>query len=166
MKINEVNIKEIVDKISNMFKIQLNQKNAKLIIDISGVYRTVKADVTKISWVIVNLISNAIRYIKSDGSGVIEIKAREVNNEMLISIKDNGEGIPIENQNRIFEKFVQLKDENGQVTGTSGLGLAICKEIIKEHWGHIWVDSVLGEGSTFYFTLKLGGVIDEKSIDC
>lgn len=166
MKINEVNIKEIVDKISNMFKIQLNQKNAKLIIDISGVYRTVKADVTKISWVIVNLISNAIRYIKSDGSGIIEIKAREVNNEMLISIKDNGEGISIENQDKIFEKFVQLKDENGQITGTSGLGLAICKEIVKEHYGDIWVNSTLGEGSKFYFTLKLGGAINEKSIDC
>lgn len=166
MEINEVNIKDIIDKISNMFKIQLNQKNAKLIVDISGVYRTVKADITKISWVIVNLISNAIRYIKDDGNGIIEIKAREVNNEMLISIKDNGEGISIENQEKIFEKFVQLKDENGQITGTSGLGLAICKEIVKEHCGHIWVDSTLGEGSIFYFTLKLGGEINEKDINC
>lgn len=166
MEINEVNIKDIIDKISNMFKIQLNQKNAKLIVDISGVYRTVKADITKISWVIVNLISNAIRYIKDDGNGIIEIKAREVNNEMLISIKDNGEGISIENQDKIFEKFVQLKDENGQITGTSGLGLAICKEIVKEHCGRIWVDSTLGEGSTFYFTLKLGGAINEKDINC
>ncbi|MGV3219542.1 sensor histidine kinase [Clostridium baratii] len=165
IEINEVNIKDIVDKISNMFKIQLNQKNAKLIVDISGVYRTVKADITKISWVIVNLISNAIRYIKDDGNGIIEIKAREVNNEMLISIKDNGEGISIENQDKIFEKFVQLKDENGQITGTSGLGLAICKEIVKEHCGNIWVNSTVGEGSIFYFTLKLGGVINGKNIN-
>lgn len=166
MEINEVNIKDIIDKISNMFKIQLNQKNAKLMVDISGVYKTVKADITKISWVIVNLISNAIRYIKDDGNGTIEIRAREVNNEMLISIKDNGEGISTENQDKIFEKFVQLKDENGQITGTSGLGLAICKEIVKEHCGRIWVDSTLGEGSTFYFTLKLGGAINEKDINC
>lgn len=166
IEINEVNIKDIIDKISNMFKIQLNQKNAKLMVDISGVYKTVKADITKISWVIVNLISNAIRYIKDDGNGIIEIKAREVNNEMLISIKDNGEGISTENQDKIFEKFVQLKDENGQITGTSGLGLAICKEIVKEHCGRIWVDSTLGEGSTFYFTLKLGGAINEKDINC
>lgn len=165
MEINEVNIKDIIDKISNMFKIQLNQKNANLIVDISGVYRTVKADITKISWVIVNLISNAIRYIKDDGNGIIEIKAREVNNEMLISIKDNGEGISIENQDKIFEKFVQLKDENGQITGTSGLGLAICKEIVKEHCGNIWVNSTVGEGSIFYFTLKLGGVINGKNIN-
>ena len=166
MEINEVNIKDIIDEISNMFKIQLNQKNAKLIVDISGVYKTVKADITKISWVIVNLISNAIRYIKDDGDGIIEIRAREVNNEMLISIKDNGEGISIENQDKIFEKFVQLKDESGQITGTSGLGLTICKEIVKEHCGRIWVDSTLGEGSTFYFTLKLGGAINEKDINC
>lgn len=166
IEINEVNIKDIIDKISNMFKIQLNQKNAKLMVDISGVYKTVKADITKISWVIVNLISNAIRYIKDDGNGIIEIKAREVNNEMLISIKDNGEGISTENQDKIFEKFVQLKDENGQITGTSGLGLAICKEIVKEHCGRIWVDSTLGEGSTFYFTLKLGDAINEKDINC
>ena len=108
----------------------------------------------KISWVIANLLGNALRYTKTDGTGIIEIKAREVNNIMLVSVCDNGEGIAEEYQKLIFEKFIQIKDKNGEITGSSGLGLAICKEIVKAHGGEIWVDSTVGEGSSFYFTLK------------
>ena len=95
--------------------------------------RKAKGDINKISWVIANLLGNALRYIKTDGTGIIEIKAREVNNKMLVSICDNGEGIAEEYQELIFEKFIQIKDKNGESTGSSGLGLAICKEIIKAH---------------------------------
>ena len=84
---------------------------------------------------------------------------------MLISVKDNGEGIEECDQKKIFDKFVQIKSNNKNNSGSSGLGLAICKEIIKANSGDIWVDSIIGVGSTFYFTLKLGGVIYEKDIN-
>ncbi len=77
----------------------------------------------------------------------------------LIEVSDNGEGIAEEYQKLIFEKFIQIKDKNGEITGSSGLGLAICKEIVKAHGGDVWVDSTVGEGSSFYFTLKLGGAL-------
>ncbi|SFC64222.1 HAMP domain-containing sensor histidine kinase [Clostridium uliginosum] len=162
MDIKDVDIKDVINQVKRTFKIQLQEKNITLNINTKTITRKARVDINKISWVVVNLVGNALRYTKIDGTGVIEIKAKEVNNTMLISITDNGEGIPEQDQKIIFEKFIQLKDSSGQITGNSGLGLAICKEIIKAHLGDIWVDSKLGEGSTFYFTLKLGGVLDEE----
>ncbi|MBU3134124.1 cell wall metabolism sensor histidine kinase WalK [Clostridium gasigenes] len=162
MEIQEVDINEVIKPVNNAFKMQLEEKKVGLSIDTNGISRKIKVDINKISWVLINLVSNALRYIASDGTGKIVIRANEVNSDMLISIADNGKGISGDDQTRIFEKFVQLKNDDGEVNGSSGLGLAICKEIVKAHCGDIWVDSVLGEGSTFYFTLKLGGIIDEE----
>ena len=72
---------------------------------------------------------------------------------MHISVADNGEGIPYEYQSRIFDKFVQVKGQKS--TGGSGLGLTICKEIIRAHGGTIWFDSIPGQGTTFTFTLPV-----------
>ena len=73
---------------------------------------------------------------------------------MHVSVSDDGEGIPYEYQSRIFDKFVQVKDKNG---AAAGLGLAICKEIVRAHGGAIWVESEPGQGSTFTFTLPVAG---------
>lgn len=155
MEISDIDINDVISQVQRAFKIQIDERNIALNIDTNGIVRKVKGDMNKISWVIANLIGNALRYTKTDGTGIIEIKAREVNNIMLISVSDNGEGIADEYQKVIFEKFIQIKDKNGETSGSSGLGLAICKEIVKVHGGDIWVDSTEGEGSTFYFTLKL-----------
>ena len=155
MEISDIEINDVISQVQRAFKIQLEERNIVLNIDTNGILRKVKGDMNKISWVIANLIGNALRYTKTDGTGIIEIKAREVNNIMLISVSDNGEGIADEYQKVIFEKFIQIKDKNGETSGSSGLGLAICNEIVKVHGGDIWVDSTEGEGSTFYFTLKL-----------
>lgn len=165
MDMQEIDINDVIKQVNRAFKIQLEEKNINLNIDTQGVERKVRADVNKISWVMVNLVGNALRYTNEDGTGVIDIKARQVNNEMLVSIADNGQGISEEYQQIIFEKFVQIKDENGENAGSSGLGLAISKEIVKAHLGDIWVDSTVGEGSCFYFTLKLGGVIENEDIN-
>lgn len=165
MDISDIDINDVMYQVKRAFKMQLEEKKISLNIDTNGISRKVRADMNKMSWVIANLVGNALRYTKADGTGSIEIKAREVNNTMLISVSDNGEGIAEEYQKVIFEKFIQIKDKNGQITGSSGLGLAICKEIVKAHCGEIWVNSTLGEGSSFYFTLKLGGILDEENIN-
>ncbi|MFO8184675.1 MAG: ATP-binding protein [Candidatus Aegiribacteria sp.] len=116
----------------------------------------VKADPNKITWVLTNLVSNALRYTGEDG--VIELKAVAAGPQVQISVSDNGAGIPYEQQSRIFDKFAQVKGDAR--AGGSGLGLAICREIVRAHGGTIWVDSVPGEGSTFSFTLP---VYREKS---
>ncbi|MFR4996423.1 MAG: ATP-binding protein [Clostridium paraputrificum] len=165
MDIKEFDISKTIIEVKKSFKMQLEEKKVGLNIDINGVNRNVKADESKVSWVLANLLGNALRYVDSNGEGLIEIYVKEVNNTMLVSVKDNGEGIEECDQKKIFDKFVQIKSNNKNNSGSSGLGLAICKEIIKANSGDIWVDSIIGVGSTFYFTLKLGGVIYEKDIN-
>jgi NtrC-family two-component system sensor histidine kinase KinB len=110
----------------------------------------VRADANKITWVLTNLVSNALRY--SSEGGRIALSADAAGPFVHVSVHDDGPGIPKEYQASIFEKFVQV---TGQDSGGSGLGLAICKEIVRAHGGTIWVESSPGEGSTFTFTLPI-----------
>lgn len=112
----------------------------------------VKADFEKITWVINNLITNALKFTKAGDS--IFISAFKTQDKMCVSVKDTGIGIPEEYKEKIFDKFVQVKDSEAANKGT-GLGLAIAKEIIEAHGGEIWCESKLGEGSKFIFTLPL-----------
>lgn len=118
----------------------------------------VKADLQKSVWVLVNLISNAIRYTPYQGT--IKVKAEDKPRVVQFSVIDNGKGIPEEYQEKIFQKYFQVhSDQDG--AGGSGLGLAIAKEFINAQGGEIGVESELGKGSIFYFTLpKMESIID------
>ncbi len=99
-----------------------------------------------------NLIANALKFSTADKSPVIDISCQETDDFVQISVKDNGIGIKPRNQKKIFEMFNRLntaKSYEGQ-----GIGLAFCQQIVNLHHGNIWVDSELGNGSTFHFTLK------------
>ncbi len=111
----------------------------------------IRADVNKITWVLTNLVSNAIRY--TEAGGWIHVRAERAGPQVHISVADNGEGIPYEYQSRIFGKFVQVKGQKSP--GGSGLGLTICKEIVRAHGGTIWLDSIPGKGTTFTFTVPV-----------
>lgn len=113
----------------------------------------VRADFEKITWVLNNLISNALKY--TDAGDEIVVGAEAKANKVVISVKDTGRGIPEEYIPHIFEKFVQVKDGDFEVRGT-GLGLAVVKEIIQAHSGEIWCESRLDVGSSFTFTLNTG----------
>lgn len=99
-----------------------------------------------------NLISNAIKFKKSNIPVIIEIFAKHKKDAWLFSVKDNGIGIAEEYSERIFGIFQRLHGRD-TYPGT-GIGLAICKKIVEQHGGQIWVESKLGEGSVFYFTLR------------
>ena len=153
MDIQPNSLYEIVENALSPFHIQLKENDVKLKIDVSEDLPKVKADFNKISWVIANLVGNALRYVPKDGTGKIEISAKKTMNKVLVSVSDNGTGIPEDMQEKIFEKFVKANDSQG---GT-GLGLAISREIMLAHGGEIWVSSKQGAGSTFYFTLYFSG---------
>ncbi|MGM0588287.1 MAG: ATP-binding protein [Bacteroidota bacterium] len=129
---------------------QASQKEIELRIDCNEVLSEVKADVQKTVWVLVNLISNAIRYTPQEGT--ITLQAEDVPSYILFSVTDTGEGIPSEYLDKIFHKYFQVYGEQDHVGG-SGLGLAISKEFINAQGGEIGVESTVGKGSTFYFTL-------------
>jgi signal transduction histidine kinase len=154
MDIDDYDIKEIIKHGVDPFRSQAEKIGAKLEVNFEDHLPKVKADFNKISWVVTNIVGNALRYIPEDGTGSIKVDVKLSANNFLISISDNGKGIPEDYQERIFEKFVQLKSDSVAKSGSSGLGLAISKEIIEAHGGRIWVRSEVGQGSTFYFTLK------------
>lgn len=141
----------LLDKAIGALKIQAEQKDIELDKQALSEDIKVKADANKIIWVLTNLIANALRY--SESGGKITIGATARSSWIEIFVADEGAGIPLEYQSRIFDKFVQVETEKD--VGGSGLGLAICKEIVRAHGGRIWVDSTVGKGSTFTFTVPI-----------
>ncbi|WP_420264864.1 cache domain-containing protein [Candidatus Magnetominusculus dajiuhuensis] len=110
-------------------------------------------DYDRILQVVINLISNAIKF-STDGDITLRADCRS-GGHLTVSVSDKGAGIPIEEQEMVFEKFKQLGDTlTNKPTGT-GLGLPICKEIVEHHGGRIWVSSAQGQGSIFSFTLPV-----------
>ncbi|GAA4092190.1 ATP-binding protein [Mucilaginibacter panaciglaebae] len=112
----------------------------------------VMGDPTMISQVFANLLSNAVKYSLPSGAPEITIDAKDDESEVVYMIKDNGVGIDIKQLPRVFELFKRM-DNVQDIEGT-GVGLAIVKRIIEKHNGKVWVDSRLGEGSTFYVAFK------------
>lgn len=128
---------------------QAQQKEISLEIACENNLPNVRADIQKTVWVLVNLISNAVRYTPEEG--LIRLKAEKGRGLVTFSVIDTGEGIPPEYLDKIFQKYFQIQnDHNG--TG-SGLGLAIAKEFINAQGGEIGVNSTMEKGSTFYFSL-------------
>lgn len=113
---------------------------------------TVWADRDKVTQVLMNLIGNAVKFTPQDGKVIIAIE-KNGNDYIQISIADNGPGIRPEEADKIFSKFYQVANVDKQKPQGSGLGLAISKALVEMHGGKIWVESKLGRGSTFYFTL-------------
>lgn len=108
-------------------------------------------DYERILQVLVNLLSNAIKF--SPQGTVIYIDAEEVDDNIQFAVSDQGPGIKLENQSLLFEQFKQLSRDDDLVHKGSGLGLYICKWIVQSHGGRIWVESKVGAGSTFRFSL-------------
>ncbi len=109
----------------------------------------IMGDQTHLEQLLQNLIGNALKYRRQDDPHV-HIAARDLGNEWIFSVSDNGQGIPPRYQTQIFELFRRL---HGQQYPGSGIGLATCKKLVERYGGRIWVESEAGRGSTFFFTL-------------
>ncbi len=113
----------------------------------------VVGDRDRIQQVLVNLTSNAVKF--SPRGETVSARARLVMQGIRFSVQDHGPGIPAEAHERIFERFQQGDSSSTRRAGGTGLGLAICKAIVEEHGGRIWLRSLEGQGSTFYFQIPL-----------
>jgi NtrC-family two-component system sensor histidine kinase KinB len=151
MEFEPVDVSLLADRAISTVATQISEKGIELGQHIPDGLPAVKVDPNKITWVLTNLIANALRYTNEGGH--ITVCAEKMSNFVGVSVADDGAGIPLEDQSRIFDKFVQVKSD--RTVGGSGLGLAICKEIIKAHGGAIWVESAPDEGSTFTFTIPI-----------
>jgi light-regulated signal transduction histidine kinase (bacteriophytochrome) len=137
----------IIASVLDSLRASIEQRQAQVTVDPLPV---VQADATQLGQVLQNLLVNAMKFQDSPPARV-HISAAEVDGGWQFSVRDNGIGIAPEYFERIFIMFQRLHtiDEYG---GT-GIGLAICKKIVERHRGKIWVESTVGEGSTFYFTI-------------
>jgi signal transduction histidine kinase len=146
-------LKNIIAGVSDLIMIQCKNKNIELIQDIQEDLPDAIADRGQIERVFINLLGNAVKFTPLNGK--ITIKARANGKTAQVDISDTGIGIPPEALTMIFEEFYRVDNPiNEQVKGT-GLGLSLVKHIIEAHKGKIWVESKVGQGSTFSFTLPL-----------
>tara|TARA_B100000242_G_scaffold291832_1_gene265887 strand:+ start:3078 stop:4118 length:1041 start_codon:yes stop_codon:yes gene_type:complete len=153
LKKSNFNIVQLIENVIEMLEISASKKNIKLVVDHSPKQSVkVNADKEKIEHVLTNLIENSIKYGKE--SGTTEIIVQEVlENKLLIRVTDNGIGVENNNLERLFERFYRVDQTGNRSTGGSGLGLAIVKHIIDAHDEKIFVESELGVGSEFSFTV-------------
>jgi len=112
------------------------------------------ADSNRIIQILTNLLSNAIKFSPAGAS--VWLTTEPQGNHILFQVKDQGRGIPPENLETILERFQQVDTSDSRNHDGTGLGLAICRSIVQQHGGRIWAESILGEGSTFHFTLPSG----------
>ena len=152
MHMKPVAPENIVDAAVTPTMLQADQKQVHLEIDLPDSLPSVKADESKVAWVLINLLSNAIRFTPSNGKVILRIASD--GNKVEFSVADTGAGIEPQNLSRIFDKFFQASTKQAEHHTGVGLGLAISKEIIEAHGGKIWAESEFGKGSTFRFTLS------------
>lgn len=155
-----VNLNELFNYILDRFDMMLEkdnndtreiQKNYTIKRDFTDKPLWVEIDTDKIIQVIDNIMNNAIKY--SPDGGVITCRLLETHNNVIMSITDQGLGMPKKELAHIFERFYRVDKARSRAQGGTGLGLAISKEVIEMHKGRIWVDSIEGKGSTFYISL-------------
>lgn len=149
-----VQIKDLFQEKVTLFAPQADAENIQLMTDVPQTFPTVPMDKELISRVLDNLISNALKY--TNPSGHITLKAVPNGQYAIIQVSDDGTGMDAEAAGKVFEKFYQIKDENGKpLRQGTGLGLTFCKLAVEAHHGRIWAESNIGEGSTFSFALPL-----------
>ncbi|MFH0988996.1 MAG: GAF domain-containing protein [bacterium] len=149
-----VNVEVIINEAISMIKLS-SRHTFDYAIDINAAY--VRGDQNKLRQVLQNLISNAVKYSPAGGVITVRVSPLEHNlDEVIFSVRDEGLGIPPEQVNKLFQKYARVDYGDASKIKGTGLGLWICREIIKAHGGRIWVESELGNGSVFNFTLKRG----------
>jgi signal transduction histidine kinase len=111
-----------------------------------------RGDERRITQVLLNLVGNAIKFTEA---GEVGVRVVNSGGAFLVSVVDTGPGIREEDQQKIFEEFQQSDSSSTKTKGGTGLGLAIAKRIVEMHGGRIWVESALGKGSTFFFSVPV-----------
>jgi len=148
-----INLKEVLQWALFMQRERAKRHNISLNLDMDEGIGIVKTDPTRLKQVLFNLLSNAVKFTPDGGS--VMVKAEKLNGEIQISVSDTGIGIPREKIEEIFKPFVQLDSSLSRQYEGTGLGLALTRRLVELLGGRIWVESQLGKGSTFHFTIPV-----------
>jgi len=167
----ELSISEVIQTAINATQALAAQTNLKVKAEVSPDLPTIKCDKDRLVQVVTNLLSNAIKFTPEGGKIGVKAevprssKSKEKSDMVMISVSDSGVGIAPQNHEGIFEKFKQVGDTMTDKPKGTGLGLPICKEIIEHYGGKIWVESELGKGSTFFFSLPVVPVAEVEAAE-
>lgn len=153
IKREEIDIRALVRGVAEKLSLTAKEHNHTLRYSFTTDLPIYRGDRDKIEQVLINLVSNALKYTPDGGR--IEIFAGKIYNEIYVKVKDNGIGIPKEDIGRIFERFYRVDKARTRQAGGTGLGLAIAKEIVEAHGGRITIQSEVGKGSEVMFTLPI-----------
>ena len=152
LSLNEYSMGEVVQTVFTSVEALAAEKKLELKVMVPTDLTTGKGDEQRLAQVLLNLLGNAIKFTEE---GEVRVEVTVSNETFLVSVSDTGPGLSEAEQNRIFEEFQQADSSSTREKDGTGLGLSIAKRIIEMHGGRIWVESTLGKGSTFRFTLPV-----------
>jgi signal transduction histidine kinase len=152
LSLNEYSMGDVIQTVSTSVEALAAEKDLDLKVEVSKDLSIGKGDEQRIAQVILNLVGNAIKFTDE---GEVKIEVTVSNETFLVSVHDTGPGVTEADQQKIFDEFQQADGSSTRKKGGTGLGLSISKKIIDMHGGRIWVESTLGKGSTFRFTLPI-----------
>lgn len=156
MQLNDMGM--IVRQVASVSSALFNEKDVELRVEIDDQLPAIYCDRDRIIQVLINLVSNAVKFTDQ---GTVIINMREENENLVVVVNDSGIGIPEDEIDHIFTRFKQVSYHNEDKPRGSGLGLAIAKEIVEQHQGVITVESKVGQGTVFQFSLPLNPIIKE-----
>lgn len=155
-EIEVCDVAEIAQEVLESFQLQIEEKEIKLAVYFSPDLALIPADPMRLSQVVTNYVSNALKYTPPGGH--VTVKGRNMGSEVHLEVSDTGPGIPPSAQQQLFQKFYRIPEINGNVEGT-GLGLSIVKAIVEGYGGRVFVKSELGAGSTFGCAFPIAGQV-------
>jgi two-component system, OmpR family, phosphate regulon sensor histidine kinase PhoR len=150
LDLQPVALRALVEKVFNDLNAKAENKSVQLASELPKL--TASADVNRLDQVFANLVDNAIKYGRAEGTVTIGGKKLD-DGKLEIFVQDDGPGIPAESLDRVFERFYRVDKARSRDQGGTGLGLSIVKHIVQAHGGEVWAKSELGKGATFFFTL-------------
>lgn len=151
IKLQEINVVPLITKIVQTFQLAIaSNKNVRVVTKLGATAILVTADQVRLEQILRNLLANAIKFTDD---GVIEVDCEKRNDFYIFSVKDTGIGIHLEHQLAIFERFRKIDNSKQYLHRGTGIGLFLSKQLVELLGGKIWVESEVGVGSTFYFTI-------------
>ncbi len=156
--IEEVDINEVMESVQSEMDVRVKEAKLESAYSIEKNMPKILTDRERVVQILINIINNAVKYTPK---GKITVSVKKDGKNIHFSVKDTGLGIAKEDMKKIFERFYQVDSSYTRKVGGTGLGLSLCKEFVTMLGGRIWVDSKVGEGSDFQFSLPISGAPEE-----
>ena len=152
LSLTDYSIKDVVHNVYGAVESLATSKSLALKVELPKELPPAHGDERRLTQVLLNLVGNAIKFTDT---GEVAIRTSVANGSFTVAVRDTGPGIADQDQAKIFEEFQQADSSTTKQKGGTGLGLAIAKRIIEMHGGRLWVESKVGEGATFSFTVPV-----------